>query len=245
MKVVKVYGALRERLGQCRFEFDVATPVEALKALIVNFPGLEQWLLDNERDGVSFRVMVGKEKIQDANVHELAYPWSSRDVFSIAPVINGAGGTAGQIGIGIGLIALAIVAGPAAGGFLGLGAGLGGMGGVAAGGAAMGLIGGAAASAIGFVGLSLVVGGIAQAISPTPQMSSLERGKEAARLESFSFSGIVNTAQQGLPVPICYGRCFVGSAVISSGLDVVWTGNSSTSNFAAVEAAISAMFDKN
>jgi predicted phage tail protein len=48
----------------------------------------------------------------------------------------------------------------------------------------------------------------------------MERGKEAARLESFSFSGITNTVQQGLPVPICYGRAFIGSAVISSGLDV-------------------------
>ena len=48
----------------------------------------------------------------------------------------------------------------------------------------------------------------------------LERGKEAARLESFSFSGIVNTSQQGMPVPIVYGRAFVGSAVLSSGLDV-------------------------
>jgi predicted phage tail protein len=48
----------------------------------------------------------------------------------------------------------------------------------------------------------------------------LERGKEAARLESFSFSSIVNTSQQGMPVPIVYGRAFVGSAVLSSGLDV-------------------------
>jgi predicted phage tail protein len=230
MKVVKVYGALRERLGQCRFEFDVATPIEALKALIVNFPGLEQWLLDSERDGVGFRVMVGKEKIQDSNAHELAYPWSSRDVFSIAPVVSGAGGPAGQIGLGIGLIALAIVtggiasAGVALGGFMGIGT---------------------VGTAVVGIGATLVLGGIAQAISPTPTMSSLERGKEAARLESFTFSGIVNTAQQGLPVPICYGRCFVGSAVISSGLDVVWTGNTSTSNFAVVEAAISAMFDKN
>jgi predicted phage tail protein len=239
MKVVKVYGALRERLGQCRFEFDVATPVEALKALIVNFPGLEQWLLDNERDGVSFRVMVGKEKIQDANVHELAYPWSSRDVFSIAPVISGAGGSATQIGIGIGLIAVS---------FLFPGAGL--FGTTSIFGAAAGTAGTSAAlttlgTVLSGVGASLVLGGIAQAISPTPTMSPLERGREAARLESFSFSGIVNTAQQGLPVPICYGRCFVGSAVISSGLDVVWTGNSSTSNFAAVEAVRSAMFDKN
>ena len=45
-------------------------------------------------------------------------------------------------------------------------------------------------------------------------------GKEAARLESFTFSGIVNTSKQGLPVPIAYGRVYAGSAVISSGLDV-------------------------
>jgi predicted phage tail protein len=47
-----------------------------------------------------------------------------------------------------------------------------------------------------------------------------ERGREAAKFESFTFSGIVNTEKQGLPVPIIYGRCFVGSAVISVGIDV-------------------------
>jgi len=31
---------------------------------------------------------------------------------------------------------------------------------------------------------------------------------------------VVNTAKQGLPVPIAYGHVFVGSAVLSSGLDV-------------------------
>ena len=30
MKVVKVYGELKKRLGQGRFEFDVATPAEAV-----------------------------------------------------------------------------------------------------------------------------------------------------------------------------------------------------------------------
>lgn len=86
----------------------------------------------------------------------------------------------------------------------------------------MGLIGGAAATAIGAIGAALVIGGIAQAISPVSasSTSTFERGPEAARLESFSFSGIVNTAKQGLPVPIAYGRCFIGSAVISTGLDV-------------------------
>jgi predicted phage tail protein len=217
MKVVKVYGALRKYLGQCRFQFEADTPAQAIKALCVNFPGLDKWLLDSEQDGVSYRVSIGREKIAADDISPLAMPWSERQVFSITPVIAGAGRTGAMIGIGIGLIALAIVAGPVAGGFLGLGAGLSG---TASGVAVSGLVGGAFASAIGFAGVSLVLGGIAQLISPQQTYSSAERGKDAARFESFTFSGITNTAQQGLPVPICYGRAYIGSAVISSGLDV-------------------------
>jgi predicted phage tail protein len=212
MKVVKVYGALRKRLGQCRFQFEADTPAQAIKALIANFPGLDKWLIDSQQDGVGYRVTIGKERIGEADVSPLLMPWSERDVFSITPVIAGAGDGFGSILAGIGLVALAFVIGPAVGGFLGIGAALGGAG--------MGLVGGAFASAVGFLGMSLVVGGVAQMLSPAPTFSSFERGKEAARLESFTFSGITNTVQQGMPVPICYGRCFIGSAVISSGLDV-------------------------
>jgi predicted phage tail protein len=216
MKVVKVYGALRKRLGQCRFQFEADTPAQAIKALIANFPGLDKWLIDTEQDGVGYRVTIGKERIGEDEAAALLLPWSERDVFSITPVIAGAGSSVGQIFAGIGLIALAFVIGPAAGGFLGIGAGLGGAGAAVS----MGLVGGAFASAVGFLGVSLVVGGIAQMLSPAPTFSNLERGSEAARLESFTFSGITNTVQQGMPVPICYGRCYIGSAVISSGLDV-------------------------
>ena len=221
MKVVKVYGALRKRLGQCRFQFEADTPAQAIKALCANFPGLDKWLIDSEQDGVGYRVTIGKERIGEAEAGALLLPWSERDVFSITPVIAGAGQGAGSIFAGIGLVALAIVLGPAAGGFLGLGMGLSGVtAGAVAGSAAMGIIGGAFASAVGFLGVSLVVGGVAQMLSPTPTFSGFERGKEAARLESSTFSGITNTVQQGMPVPICYGRCYIGSAVISSGLDV-------------------------
>ena len=219
MKVVKVYGALRKRLGQCRFQFEADTPAQAIKALIANFPGLDKWLIDSEQDGVGYRVTIGKERIGEDEAATLLMPWSERDVFSITPVIAGAGSSVGQIFAGIGLIALAFVIGPAAGGFLGIGAGLGGATGAGAA-ISMGLVGGAFASAVGFLGVSLIVGGVSQLLSPAPTFSGLERGKEAARLESFTFSSIVNTTQQGMPVPVCYGRAYVGSAVISSGLDV-------------------------
>ena len=96
MKVVKVYGALRKRLGQCRFEFDVATPAQAIKALCVNFPGLEKWLIDSEKDGVGYRVAVSREKITEQDMSSLFMPFSQKEVFSITPVIAGAGREPGQ-----------------------------------------------------------------------------------------------------------------------------------------------------
>ncbi len=217
MKVVKVYGALRKRLGQCRFEFDVATPAQAIKALCVNFPGLDKWLIDSERDGVGYRVAVSKEKVTEQDLTPLVMPFSDREVFSITPVVAGAGRGTGQILAGIGLVTAAIALGPLGGGFLGLGAGVGG-GGVVG----VGFLTAGASSAIGAIGVSLVLGGVAQAISPQPELTSLEsaRGRDAARLESFTISNVVNTSRQGMPVPIAYGRVFVGAAVLSSGLDV-------------------------
>ena len=193
MKVVKVYGALRKRLGQCRFEFDVATPAQAIKALCVNFPGLEKWLMDSEKDGVGYRVTVGKERITD-DLSPLVMPWSEKEVFSITPVVAGAGRGAGQIFLGLGLVAFSLL-------LPGVGA----------------VIGGAAMTQIGLLGGALILGGIAQSISPQPEVPSLD---ESVQLESFTFSNVVNTSKQGLPVPIAYGRVFAGSAVLSSSLDV-------------------------
>jgi predicted phage tail protein len=210
MKVVKVYGALRKKLGQCRFEFHADTPAQALKALCVNFPGLDKWLIDSEASGVGFRVTRGREAITQSSPEGLVLPWSDREVFSITPVITGAG-NAGRIFAGIGLIALS---------FLLPGAGLFGatslFGASAVAGGALTTIG----VAISGIGASLILGGVASMISPQPTMGNLTSGRESARLESFTFSGIVNTSKQGMPVPIAYGRLFVGSAVISSGLDV-------------------------
>ena len=209
MKVVKVYGALRKRLGQCRFEFDVATPAQAIKALCVNFPGLDKWLIDSEKDGVGYRVAVSREKITEQDVSPLLMPFSEREVFSITPVVAGAGRGTGQILAGVALITAAIVFAPAGAGFLGLGAG-----------ATAGTftLGAAASSAIGSIGLSLTLSGIATSISPQPGLDSTL--DESVQLESFTFSNVVNTQRQGMPVPIAYGRLFVGSAVLSSGLDV-------------------------
>jgi predicted phage tail protein len=191
MKVVKVYGPLRKYLGQCRFEFVADTPAQAMKALCVNFPGLAQWLLDREAEGMAFRVTRGRDKITNEAPEGLVLPWSEREVFSIAPVIVGAGRGVGTILAGIALSRFSRFTGACDLIAAGLSAAL------------------RAHSALrllplqrsGKLGACLVLGGVAQLISPMPSMGSFTSGKEAARLESFSFSGIVNTskARNGSP----------------------------------------------
>lgn len=193
MKVIKVYGALRKLLGKTRFEFVADTPAQAMRALLANFPHLERWLIDSEKNGVAYRVTVGKQKVHNDDMSSMFAPWSEREVFSITPVMTGAGRGLGSIIAGVALVALTLIPG--------------------------GLpIAGTLATKIGLVGGALILGGVAQMISPVPKPPG--PSEEPTQLESNSFSGIANTVRQGMPVPIAYGRVFVGSAVISAGLDV-------------------------
>ncbi len=201
MKIIKVYGALRKKLGQSSFELDVTNPSHAIKALCVNFPELTNWFLNNDEQGNGFKVTVGKQKIYRTNLKPMLEPWSERDVMHIVPVIKGAGRGFGQILAGAALIGLAVFAAPlAGGGFLGS--------------AGSGFLGAAASKALGYIGTALLLGGVSQLLSPAPPSFN-----ESSKLQSFSFSGIVNVADQGLPVPICYGRVVTGSVVISAGLN--------------------------
>ena len=210
MKVVKVYGALRELLGKTRFEFVADTPAQAMRALLVNFPQLEQWLIDSEKNGVAYRVTVGKQKINEQDVSGMFLPWSEQDVFSIAPVMTGAGRGVGMFVLGAVLVGTAIFTG---GTSLAFGAGGFGLASGVTATTALGL-----SIAAGNIGVALVLGGVAQMLSPVPKPPG--PAEAPTQLESNSFSGVLNTVRQGVPVPIAYGRVFVGSAVVSAGLDV-------------------------
>jgi len=217
MKVVKVYGALKKQLGgQGTFELEVNTPAEAIKALTANFKGLAKWMVESEQHGVAYKVQLGTEVVGESEIDTLLLPWSEKEVFSITPVVTGAGRGMGMVLLGAALIGLSFVTfGATAGLFGGVASGSV-FGGAAAG---TGLYGAAAwgSKALGMIGLSLVMGGVGQMLSPPPPELDM---KQANKLQNYSFSGVTNTAQVGTAIPIAYGRLFVGSTVISSGLDV-------------------------
>ena len=219
MREIKLYGALAKFVGQRQFVAEISSAGEAVRMLIANFPGLEQHMADQH-----YKVIVDN---YETDLREINYPASQ--TIKIVPVLGGAGGGVGKIVAGVALVAAAILLAPAGAAVLGI-AGAGG-GAATAAGFTLGI---AAANAIGAVGVSLILGGVAQLLSPTPQIgdfgpASLGGGRgrnqttQATELdpqESYSFSGIQNTSRQGTPVPVVYGETIVGSVVISAGIDV-------------------------
>ena len=203
LRKIKLYGQIAKFIGQRVIEADVATAAEAVRMLVANFPGLEKHMADQH-----YRVTVGT---YDRTLDEIHDPAGQQDIM-IAPVVAGAGGGFGKILAGIALIAGAIILGPLSGGFLGLGLGLSGGG--------LGIIGGTAAVLLGGIGATLVLGGVAQLISPVPKVPQ-GAGSDNDPRKTFNFSGIQQTSRQGVPVPCVYGLTLVGSVVISAGVDTV------------------------
>ena len=140
-----------------------------------------------------YRVSVGK---YDLDLEELHHPAGAAPI-SFVPVIAGAGAV-GRILAGIALIALSFLIIPL---------------GIAAAGAGI-------ATAVGLAGASLLLGGVAQLLTPTPKVAQGSDSQDDPR-KSYSFSGIQNVSRAGVPVPIVYGETVVGSVLISAGIDTV------------------------
>lgn len=68
------------------------------------------------------------------------------------------------------------------------------------------------------MGASLALGGIVELLSPTPKLSS--GSGSTSNNSSYYFDGPVNTVDQGVPVPLVYGRVLAGSQAISAKITI-------------------------
>lgn len=67
-------------------------------------------------------------------------------------------------------------------------------------------------------GIGMVAGGVVQMLSP--QAVGLASKQGADNKASYAFGGVTNTATQGYPVPLLYGKRLIGGAIISAGIYV-------------------------
>lgn len=190
LRKIKLYGELAKFLGQKTFEAEVHNAAQAIKFLIVNFPQLEKHMGDRH-----YKVLVGNWEIKEEEIH---YP-NGQEEIKIIPIVGGEGGRGlGRFLVGAILIGVAI-ANPF-------------------GAAAIGTFGGtpiAISQIVGTIGASLAFQGLAQMLTPVPEIKEQEQDPRL----SFNFSGIQNTSRAGVPVPVIYGETMVGSVVISASIE--------------------------
>ncbi|MDO8233956.1 tail assembly protein [Citrobacter werkmanii] len=191
LTTIRLYGALGARFGRVH-KLAVQTSAEAVKALCVNFDGLEDYLVNAKKNGMVFAVFRGKRNIGVQDFKELG----GKSEIRIAPVMEGAK-KAGMFQTILG--AVMVVAGVVIGAmnsWTGVGLTFG-----------AGLV---------MSGASMMAGGLYQMLSPQPK--GLQGRDDPDNKPSYAFGGSVNTLAMGNPVAVLYGEREIGGAIISAGV---------------------------
>ena len=137
LKTIKLYGILAKKFGK-EFRLDVENSREAMRALSVQVPGFEHFMLHAHEQGLEFAVFQDKQNISEK---ELDMNTSAK-VIKVVPKVKGAGGAVQTI-LGAVLVVVGIVVT----------------------GMSFGSAGAVGAALIG-AGVGMMVGGIAQMLMP-------------------------------------------------------------------------------
>ncbi|UJD93777.1 tail assembly protein [Lelliottia amnigena] len=191
MSRIELGGVLGKTFGKVHYRL-ISRVSEAGVALAKTIPGFEQFMISSQRRGLTFSVFEGKRNIGE---DDLGFPVTG-DVIRIVPLIIGSK-KAGilQTILGAVLVVVGIAVGYFSAGTLS-----------------------AAGYGVAQFGAAMMVGGVVQMLSPQP--TGLASKQSADNRASYAFGGVTNTAAQGYPVPLLYGRRRIGGAIISAGIYV-------------------------
>lgn len=137
LKKIRLYGILAKKFGK-EFRLDVENTREAMRALSVQVPGFEHFMLHAHEQGLEFAVFQDKQNISET---ELDMSTSAK-VIKVVPKVKGAGGAVQTI-LGAVLVVVGVLV-------------------------TVGTLGGGAALGAGLIGAGagMMVGGIAMMLMP-------------------------------------------------------------------------------
>lgn len=187
LKTIKLYGVLAKRFGK-EFRLDVENTREAMRALSVQVPGFEHFMLHAHEHGLEFAVFQDKQNISETELDMS----TGAEVIKVVPKVKGAGGAVQTI-LGAVLVVVGIVVGVTTG-WTG--------------------VGGAAGAALIGAGVGMMVGGIAMMLMP--KIDNQDQNHDGNKANK-GFGGAVTTVAQGNPVPVLYGQREVGGFIASAG----------------------------
>lgn len=198
---VYLHGMLGRKFGKVWEGMHVSTASEALHAINVNVDGkLRAYFAQNPTK--EYKVKIGKTFVEEKV--EISGPCGNQEIH-ILPVIKGRNSGLGKIFTAIAIIAIAYFTGfydpSEAGAFGGIGgAGVTGTGALTFSG-----------TMVASITAALLLGGISQLLTPKVNLDNSTTSNQG----SFAFGGNINTVQQGVPVPVAYGRVMISPLPIS------------------------------
>lgn len=200
LKTIKLYGVLGKKFGK-EFHLAVESTREAVKALSVQVPGFEQFMLTAHEQGLTFAVFQDDENISE---DQIDFETGAK-VIKIVPKVIGAGGNNGVLQTILGVVLIVV-------GVFYDWSGTTSMYGAAMVGA----------------GIGMVVGGVAQMLMP--KADAQDQNQDGNRANK-GFGGAATTIAQGNPVPILYGQREVGGFIINAGQFAVDTFSSADAGY--------------
>lgn len=189
LKKIRLYGVLAKKFGK-EFRLDVQNTREAMRALCVQIPGFEHFMLHAHEHGLEFAVFQDKQNISET---ELDMNTDAK-IIKVVPKVKGAGGDGGLIQTIVGAVLVVVgivVTGMTFGGAAPIGAAL-----------------------IG-AGIGMMVGGIAMMLMP--KVDNTQDENQDGNKANKGFGSAVTTVAQGNPVPVLYGQREVGGFIASAG----------------------------
>lgn len=164
LKTIKLYGILAKKFGK-EFQLDVASTREAMRALSMQIPGFEHFMLHAHEQGITFAVFQDKYNIGESEIDM----HTEANVIKVVPRVMGAGGVIQTI-VGAVLVVVGVLITI---GTLGGGAPLG-------------------AALIG-AGVGMMVGGIAQMLMP--KIESQDENQDGNRANKGFGGAVTTVAQ--------------------------------------------------
>ena len=228
MVKVELHGILAEKLNKANWNLAINSVSEAIRAIEANTGILYKNLYELDKQNIKYRILINKkdfkifkpeeeikndfDKVMNSNLLT-SFEEQALESIDIIPILEGSGG-GGFFQIIPVILGIALI-------FTGVG--------IAASAGVFGLL--AASLVVAGIGLA-AVGFLALLSSPPPFVAPEFNapnvaGSKSGGGKSYLFDGPTNTAGEGGPIPIGYGRLLIGSKTISATYSTSYIENAS------------------
>ena len=199
---VRFHGNLGKRLNKKNWDLSIDSVQEAFRAVdILSKRKLTKCFIEDDKKKLRYQIKVNNKAVDSSKIdyENLSTVYDTElcikrkiESIDIIPLVEGSGSKIGgaiMTIVGIILVAVGVFTN-VAGGALFITA-----------------------------GLTLIAGGVSMLLAKPPKFDDFREIENTKKSSSYLFSGPTNTANEGGPVPIGYGRLIIGSQVIQTSIN--------------------------